>query len=56
MLSSNPQMLGACILLFVLWPTLHLFALKYYDTVTVYVCVCVRVWYEGMTLCCRCDK
>jgi hypothetical protein len=52
MLISNPQMLGACILLFVLFPPIHLFALKYYDTET----VCVVGGYEGMTLCCGCDK
>jgi hypothetical protein len=45
MLISNSQMLGACISLLVLCPppTIHLFALKYYDTGTVCVCVCVCV-------------
>jgi hypothetical protein len=67
MLISNPQMLTACVLLFVLFPSIHLFALKYYDTETLCMCVCVRacactrmfVWwggYEGVTLCSRCDK
>lgn len=51
MLISNPRMVGAYILLFVLFPPIHLFALKYYDTVTVCVCVCVCVvgGYEGVT-------